>query len=172
MGAGLGVRHTGNRWFWLVLCCIPGIIGGALMAFLPRSNQAGLLAGIYLVNTIVSTLPTIYNWTSANVAGHTKRTCTLSLLNAAYSAGGIIGPQTFQAKDAPHYYPAMISVLGTQAGGAIIAIVLLGYYNFANRRKDRLVGVVSDAVSNDEGISQEKWTNITDRQNPTFRYVS
>ncbi|KAI9705244.1 MAG: hypothetical protein M1820_005242 [Bogoriella megaspora] len=171
MGAGFGVRHNGNRWFWLVLCCIPGIIGGALMAFLPRNNQAGLLAGIYLVNAIVSTLPTIYSWASANVAGHTKRTCTLSLLNAAYSAGSIIGPQTFRAKDAPHYYPAMISVLGTQAGGAIIALLLLGYYNLANRRKDRLVGAVSDSGSEDGAMSQEKWANITDKQNPTFRYV-
>lgn len=160
-----------NRWFWILLCCIPGIIGGALMAFLPKTNQAGLLAGIYLVNSIVSTVPTVYNWASANVAGHTKRTCTLSLLNAAYSAGSIIGPQTFRAKDAPHYYPAMISVLGTQAGGATIAFLLFGYYNWANRRKDRLAGAMSDFVSDNEGMDPGKWANITDQQNPTFRYV-
>lgn len=101
---GFGVRYigSGHRWFWLVLCCIPGILGGALMSFLPSSrgnaNKAGLLAGVYLVNSIVATLIILYQWTASNVAGHTKRVFSVALIAGAFSVGNIIGPQTFQAK--------------------------------------------------------------------------
>ena len=37
------------------------IIGGALMSFLPQSNKAGILAGIYLVNAVVAPLTVFYN---------------------------------------------------------------------------------------------------------------
>jgi sugar phosphate permease len=101
---GLGVRYIGpgHRWFWLILCCVPGILGGGLMSFLPsgktNANKAGLLAGIYLVNSIVATLIILYQWTASNVAGHTKRVFSVSLIAGAFSVGNIIGPQTFQAK--------------------------------------------------------------------------
>jgi hypothetical protein len=57
---GAAIRYTSNRWIWLVACCIPGILGGGLMSFAPSSNRAALLAGIYLVNSIVATLIIIY----------------------------------------------------------------------------------------------------------------
>lgn len=83
---GYGVRHTSHRWVWFVGCCIPGIMGGALMSFLPKSNKSGLLAGIYLVNFIVPTVMITYQYTAANVAGHTKRAFSTSVIAAAFVA--------------------------------------------------------------------------------------
>jgi hypothetical protein len=37
------------------------IIGGALMSFLPVTNRNGILAGLYLVNTVVAPLAIFYN---------------------------------------------------------------------------------------------------------------
>ncbi|GAB7347681.1 hypothetical protein MBLNU459_g5248t1 [Dothideomycetes sp. NU459] len=165
--AGLGIRYTSNRWAWFAGCCMPGIAGGALMSFCKKSNHGGVLAGIYLVNAIVATLPIVYAWTAANVAGHTKRVFAMALISASFSAGNIIGPQTFQAKDAPQYYPAKITVLATQAAGAVLAVVLYGYYRFINARRDRMFGVMSDT----DELSKEKWTNLTDRKSAQFRYV-
>jgi hypothetical protein len=42
------------------MCCISGMLGGGLMTFSPKANRAALLAGIYLVNTIIATLTVIY----------------------------------------------------------------------------------------------------------------
>lgn len=39
---------------------LPRIIGGALMSFLPTSNESGILAGIYLVNAVVAPLAIFY----------------------------------------------------------------------------------------------------------------
>lgn len=141
------------------------------MSFLPAHNHSGLLAGVYLVNFVVATLAVIYQWTAANVAGTTKRAFSLTLISGSFSVGNIIGPQTFQAKDAPQYIPAKIAVLATQAAGALVAIVLFAYYVWENKRRDKAdqgQTVKSDAASSD---SEGDWANLTDRENKSFRYV-
>jgi hypothetical protein len=167
--SGWAIRRTGNRWFWIAISCVPGIIGGALMSFLPKENHVGTLIGIYLVNAIVSTLPNTFGWASANVAGHTKRPVTFALINACFSVGNIIGPQTFQAKDAPEYYPAKITVLATQAGGALFAVIMFGYYYWANQQKGAAAAAAQ--VEDSSSDSEERWLNLTDREHPSFRYV-
>lgn len=163
---GFGIRKVSHRWAWNVLCTIPGIIGGGLMSFLPKSNTAGVLIGIYLVNAIVATLPILYQWTMANCAGHTKRAFASALVAGSFSIGNIIGPQTFQARDAPDYHPAKIAVLATQAAAAVLSAVLFGYYRWENGRRDRAQGPVDDAI-----IEENKWAGLTDRENRSFRYA-
>ncbi|CAM6109359.1 unnamed protein product [Calypogeia fissa] len=170
VGFGVQFINKGHRWIWLVACCLCGILGGGLMSFAPSSNQAALLAGIYLVNAITATLIILYQWTMANVAGRTKRAVASALIAGSFSVGNIIGPQTFRAKDAPQYRPAKIIVLATQAGGAVVTVVLFAYYVWANRRKERrqrklgIEGVQIDAL-------EDTWGNLTDNENVEFRYV-
>lgn len=137
------------------------------MSFLPKHKQGGLLAGVYLVNFVVPTVIITYQWTAANVAGHTKRAFSTTLMGAAFGVGNIIGPQTFQAKDAPNYIPAKSTVLATQGAAAVLAVVLFGYYVWANARRDREeVAAVREDVSD-----VVVWSNLTDKENRSFRYV-
>jgi MFS family permease len=62
-----------QRGLNVVTLLMPGILGGALMAFLPESNKAGKLIGNYLTNCIGASLPLMYSWVGANYAGHTKK---------------------------------------------------------------------------------------------------
>ena len=62
-----------QRGLNIVTLLIPGILGGALMAFLPEENKAGKLIGNYLTNCIGASLPLLYSWVGANYAGHTKK---------------------------------------------------------------------------------------------------
>lgn len=163
---GFGIRKTSHRWAWNVLCTIPGIIGGGLLSFLPKSNTAGVLIGIYLVNAIVATLPILYQWTMANCAGHTKRAFASALVAGSFSVGNIIGPQTFQARDAPEYRPAKIAVLATQAAAAVLSAVLFFYYVWQNKRRDQSKGRVDETM-----IAETKWAGLTDKENPYFRYA-
>ncbi|KAF7596975.1 hypothetical protein BBP40_011341 [Aspergillus hancockii] len=165
---GFGIRKASNRWAWVFICSIPGIIGGALMSFLPKTNRAGVLIGIYLVNAIVAPLPVIYHWTAANCAGHTKRAFASALVAGSFSIGNIIGPQTFQARDAPEYRPAKIAVLATQAAAAVLAVVLWQYYIWENKRRDR----AQEGQPADDSITDAKaWGGLTDKENKSFRYV-
>jgi MFS-type transporter involved in bile tolerance (Atg22 family) len=165
---GYGVRYKSHRWAWLVACCVPGILGGGLMSFAPANNQAALLAGIYLVNGVTATLIIIYQWTIANVAGHTKRVVASALIAGSFSVGNIIGPQTFQAKDAPAYRPAKIVVMATQSAGAFVTVILFVYYYWSNKQKDKRAA--AGTVERTEEV-EETWGNLTDKENPRFRYV-
>lgn len=62
-----------QRGLNVITLLIPGILGGALMAFLPGDNKAGKLIGNYLTNCIGASLPLLYSWVGANYAGHTKK---------------------------------------------------------------------------------------------------
>lgn len=165
--SGLAIRRASNRWAFVVALATPGIIGGALLSFM--NTKGGILAGIYLVNFVTATLPIIYQWTAANVAGQTKRSFSMSLISGAFSIGNIIGPQTFQARDAPDYLPAKIAVLATLAGGAFVSCVLFVYYKLVNRQRERRAS--SDTGGAMDGSLEEKWANLTDRQNLAYRYV-
>lgn len=167
LAVGYGVRQTSNRWVWYVACCIPGMIGGGLMSFLPLSKKGGLLAGVYMVNVVVPTALIVYQYAAANVAGHTKRAFSTTLVAFAFGVGNILGPQTFQARDAPQFIPAKITVLATQGCSALLAVCLYLYYRACNSRKER-------GVSGERGgreSEKEKWANKTDKQNSSFRYV-
>ena len=64
-----------QRGYNIICLLIPGVIGAALMAFLPETNKAGKLIGNYMTNCIGASLPLLYSWVGANYAGHTKKVC-------------------------------------------------------------------------------------------------
>ncbi|KAG5659578.1 hypothetical protein KAF25_002137 [Fusarium avenaceum] len=166
LAVGFGIRHQSHRWAWIIACIIPAIMGGALMSFLPSTNRAGCLAGIYLVNAVVAPLTIFYNWTAANFGGATKRAFAAAIVSGSFSLGNIIGPQTFQAKDAPDFRPAKLAVMGTQAGCALTTFSLFMHYVWANKRRDDRTKQVEDAY-----MSPEVWSTMTDRENRSFRYT-
>ncbi|KAK7216807.1 hypothetical protein V2G26_004810 [Clonostachys chloroleuca] len=163
---GFGVRKSSHRWAWSIGCIIPAIIGGALMSFLPINNKKGILAGIYLVNAVVAPLAIFYNWTAANFGGATKRAFAAAIVSGSFSLGNIIGPQTFQARDAPEFRPAKLAVMGTQAGCAVTTFCLFLYYAWQNKKRGN-----RKAQSEDEYMSPEAWSTMTDKENKQFRYT-
>ncbi|KAB5523170.1 putative allantoate protein [Coniochaeta sp. 2T2.1] len=164
---GFGIRRSSHRWAWILVCIVPAILGGALMSFLPSSNSSGILAGIYLVNAVVAPLAVFYNWTVANVAGPTKRAFAAAIVSGSFSLGNIIGPQTFQARDAPQYRPAKLAVMGTQAGCAFTTFLLFLYYVWQNKKRHN----TSDSDNEDAFMSPEVWVRMTDKENKKFRYT-
>lgn len=162
---GYGARYAGNRWFFIILMTIPTIIGAALMAWLPKSQKSGALAGVYLVNTFVGSTPIIYQWLTANMAGHTKRAFASAVLNGAFAIGNIIGPQTFQARDAPGYQPAKITMVALQSAVIVVCTALFLYYKIENKRRNQK-GTTDGADIDDA----KAYSGLTDKQNLGLRY--
>ncbi|TKX19466.1 MFS transporter-like protein 155 [Elsinoe australis] len=152
-----GVRYAKHRWAFIIAAATPAALSGALMSFVP--TKAGILAGIWLIN---------FNspWVAANNGGHTKRPLAMSIIAGAFGVGNIIGPQTFQARDAPQYLPAKITVLAAVCAGAGVAAILMGYYKWENKRRDR------EQEGKTGETDEEVWSNLTDRENRSFRYVT
>ncbi|KAI6781275.1 uncharacterized protein J7T54_004048 [Emericellopsis cladophorae] len=163
---GFGIRRGGHRWAWIIVCIIPAILGGALMSFLPPTNRSGVLAGVYLVNAVVAPLTVFYSWTAANFGGATKRAFATAIVSGSFSLGNIIGPQTFQARDAPEYRPAKLAVMGTQAGCALTTCLLFAYYVWSNKRREG-----EHVAEEGEFMDREVWVTLTDRENKAFRYT-
>ncbi|KAI4592461.1 hypothetical protein KJ359_011158 [Pestalotiopsis sp. 9143b] len=144
----------------IVLLLIGGILGGCLLAFSAHDSKGSLLAGNYLMNVIGSALPLLYSYSSANYAGHTKKVTMNAILLMSFCLGNIIGPLTFRDADKPEYLPAKITVVVTSAVAVILTAVLMAYYTWENKRRDRL----------EQGHKENiEFLDLTDRENKEFR---
>lgn len=142
------------------------MIGGALMAFLPKSHgPAGPLIGNYLTNAIGASLPLIYSWVAANFAGHTKKVTMNAILLMSFCLGNIIGPLTFTGATAPVYTPAKIAIMATGAVAIAATLLLLWEFRHENRKRDAM------DTGDREHIVDSEFMDLTDRQNREFRYA-
>ncbi|KAL4913019.1 major facilitator superfamily domain-containing protein [Aspergillus aurantiobrunneus] len=151
------------RWLAINVLLIPTLLGACLMSFLPEDNQAGCLVGIYMVNTTVAPLGIVLAWTGANFKGYTARISGCALFSAAFGIANIIGPQTFQARDAPDYMPAKITIVAVNAAAIVVCTGLRLLYGARNRRAERL-GVSARS-------SMEHRITKGEELYPGFRYV-
>ncbi|KAJ9156839.1 Major facilitator superfamily transporter [Coniochaeta hoffmannii] len=158
--------RTNSRGINIICLITPAIIGGALMAFLPKSHgPAGPLIGNYMTNTIGAALPLLYAWVAANFAGHTKKVTMNAILLMSFCLGNIIGPLTFTGSSAPVYTPAKIAIMATGAVSIASTLLLLWKYGHENKKRDR-----SD-LGNGEHVVDSEFMDLTDRQNLEFRYA-
>ncbi|KAF6826090.1 allantoate permease [Colletotrichum musicola] len=150
-----------------VICLlVPGVVGAALMAFLPDDNKAGKLIGNYMTNCIGATLPLLYSLVGANYAGHTKKVTMNATLLICFCIGNIIGPLTFTADSAPEYIPAKIAIIVTCGLAMVFTLMLRFYYVWENKRREKLVR------SGGPGhLKDVEFSDMTDRVNKEFRYT-
>ncbi|CAK1363488.1 unnamed protein product [Cercospora beticola] len=149
----------------IALVLVGGVLGGALMAFLPENHKAGTLIGNYLTNVIGASLPSMYSLVAANYAGHTKKVTMNALLLISFCLGNIFGPMSFTGQSAPDYIPAKITIIATCAGTCVFVVCLQAYYVMENKRRDKLA---AEAADRDE--DEAAFMDRTDRQNQGFRY--
>ncbi|KAJ9155594.1 Allantoate permease [Pleurostoma richardsiae] len=159
----LAGRFNQRGPFVIMYCLIGGVLGGCLLAFSPAENRAAKLAGNYLTNCVGASLPLMYSYSGANYAGHTKKVTMNAVLLMSFCLGNIIGPLTFRDEDKPDYIPAKITIVVTTAFACVMTGVLMMYYAWENRRRDR----------NMEGVEHQEnseFFDLTDKENPEFRY--
>ncbi|KAG4433822.1 hypothetical protein IFR05_010704 [Cadophora sp. M221] len=108
----IGLTWLAGRMDQRLWCCIaghiPSIIGAILRA---TTEKAPALIGYYLSGGIPIGWTTILGLTSTNIAGSTKKVTVACIGTIVYTVGNIISPHAFQAKDAPRYLPAKISIV-------------------------------------------------------------
>jgi len=104
----------------------------------------------------------IYSWNSANTSGYTKRTMRNALTLMAFCIGNIIGPQLFQAADAPNYTPAKIVLLVSVSAVVVFQLLLRQLMVSENKKRD---------VEGSIPRAQNEFHDLTDVENREFRYV-
>ncbi|KAI5968844.1 hypothetical protein CANMA_002018 [Candida margitis] len=139
------------------------VMAECLLAFAPTNE--GKLAGLYLWYISPLSFICIISQVSSSVAGHTKKVTVNAIFLIGYCIGNLIGPQTFIASQAPDYPGAKVAIVicGTVALGCLITIHISYYLD--NKKRDSLPPVDMSHIENYE------FADLTDKQNPNFRYA-
>ncbi|KAK8028500.1 hypothetical protein PG991_005556 [Apiospora marii] len=159
------------RWLAILAMIVPTMIGAGLMSF--YKGQGGSLVGIYLINFTVAPTALVYSLVGSNTSGYTKKVTSNAAIAIAFSIANIIGPQTFQSREAPGYISAKITILATNGAAIFVTILLRIIYGRRNRqtekaREEQLAAVARGDTAVESLIDDE---DLTDRKNPAFRYV-
>lgn len=85
----------------------------------------------------------------------------------AYGVGNWIGPQTFQAKTAPHYRTGK-TILAIFFGLAILDLGILRLVNWReNNRRNKLEAAGEAPLQPEDAAARD----MTDKEQPSFRYM-
>ncbi|CAD1808863.1 putative transporter [Candida parapsilosis] len=152
-----------SRMLMASLVAVLTLMAECLLAFAPTNE--GKLAGLYLWYIGPLSFICIISQVSSSVAGHTKKVTVNAIFLIGYCIGNLIGPQTFIANQAPAYAGAKVSIVicGVIALSCLIAIHVSYYLD--NKRRDSLPPVDMSHIENYE------FADLTDKQNPNFRYA-
>ncbi|KAL4874220.1 major facilitator superfamily domain-containing protein [Aspergillus karnatakaensis] len=187
LGAPAGVFDIGGKLFftWLsdkyldrtlmAFCAIIfPLVGAILMIAAPQDATGALLLGYYMISVSGAAWGLMMTAISNNTLGYTKKVTVNGLQIIAYAAGNWIGPQTFRADDAPEYRRGK-TIVAIMYGISLVLLVALRLVNiWENRRRDKAQAESGVDLENEEtrqAIERSKFMDLTDFQQPHFRYV-
>jgi hypothetical protein len=172
---------------------LPVIAGIALLYALPRTHkeQAPLMVGFYLFAFLFAGNPLIVAWIVGNTGGTTKKSVMMACYQGASSAGNIVGPLLFNAKQAPSYHHGLRAVLGVFI--ALVCVVLIQLANLIvlnklqqkKRVRNGKPAILKDHSMQDKYVGYEEenetadgpklgegaFLDLTDRKNDEFLYI-
>lgn len=167
-GTFIASRFKNVRTFVMMAYLIPTIIGLALLWKLDRNDhKVGVLFAYYISGAYVTSLVVTLQMPAANLGGYTKRTTGTAIVFAAYCVGNIIGPHAFLDSEAPIYQTGCKVAMSCAIGQFVLAYILRLLLIYRNKQRD----AAQTAVPSAESIAEESLSDLTDFENPRFRYV-
>ncbi|KAF8629981.1 hypothetical protein AX17_005546 [Amanita inopinata Kibby_2008] len=170
----------------LLLAMIPCITGTVMLLSLDRTtqNRPILLAAYYILSAYTAVTPTLLNWQSTNVAGHTKKTSTTAFMIMGGFCGGMIGPLLFSPQDGPRFHKGLSALLIAFCSFSVLVCMTTTYLRHLNRRNEnRRVRAGKQAkiidysmlpihevnkLQGQGNLGQDAFNDITDLQNDEF----
>lgn len=128
------------------------------------------LVGYYLIYGYPVGSVLILSLISSNTAGYTKKITVNAINLIAYCVGNAVGPQTFQAKDAPDYNPAKIAMVVCFAVCMADFLLIRFLAVRENKRRDALVTHSDNGPEKFHSDKEAALLDLTDRENKSFRY--
>ncbi|KAI3547156.1 allantoate permease [Colletotrichum filicis] len=168
----ISIKYGNLRTWGMIIPLLPAIAGiAAVYATMDTgANKYGRVVAYWLINSYAVTWPFVLTIVGQNVAGHTKRAFTNTMLLMVFAAGNIAGPFFFRSQDAPKYVLAIAVVLVCFCAALLTAIVLRLYMAWQNRRRDSKYGNVDGVEEKVDGM-RLGMHDKTDLENLDFRYV-
>lgn len=155
------------RLFWAAVAYAIVIMSSCFVAFADNNKLA--MAGYSMFSLLAISLIIITSLVASNCAGHTKKVTVNAIFLIGYCVGNIIGPQTFRSNQAPEYMGAVAAMVGCTS---LVFVMLLGLwadYYYDNKRRDARMD--DPLVKEFMLIENHEFADLTDKQNPLFRYT-
>ncbi|KAJ5150344.1 uncharacterized protein N7482_010802 [Penicillium canariense] len=148
----------------MILCAIPAIVGTiVIMVVTPTpSNAGGMLIAFYCTQFFLAQGNMIISLITRNIAGQTKKSFTMTMLFIGWAVGNLIAPQIFQSWDAPRYLHGFLVHIVIYAVYVALVILTRLLIMARNRSKEAIASEISHDLA---------FEDLTDRENPNFRYV-
>ncbi|RDW84617.1 putative MFS allantoate transporter protein [Coleophoma cylindrospora] len=183
LGAPSGIFDTGGKLFftWMsdklldrslpaFIAILFPMVGGIMMITIPTTAKAGLLIGYYMISVSGASWGLVMVMISNNTVGYTKKATVSGLQILAYGAGNWIGPQTFRSSEAPDY-PSGKLMVAIMYGLSAVILLVIRYVNWReNRRRDQLQAESGTTEVTIE-VERAKFMDLTDFEQPHFRYI-
>ncbi|KAG8626583.1 hypothetical protein KVT40_005528 [Elsinoe batatas] len=163
------VKKTGQNLFIMGLYIIPSFVGTIVLMTVVKdgsmAKKVGLLLSYYIVLSFWAAQNLTMSLVSRNVAGQSKRSIAVSMNFIWWATGNAIGPQVFLSWDKPRYFIAFSTHMGCYVLLVATIVFLRFYLKRQNAIKDR-----EQKGSETQGTIHG-FDDLTDQQNPSFRYV-
>jgi hypothetical protein len=133
-----------------------------------KGTQVGLMLSYYIVLSFWAAQTLAMSLLSRNIAGQTKKSVCVAMNFIAWATGNAIGPQVFLTRDAPRYFIAFSVHMGCYV--LLVFVIAFLRWNLVsrNKAKDRIAEQVVEA---NDGALVHAFDDLTDRENPNFRYM-
>ncbi|EXJ94342.1 hypothetical protein A1O1_02736 [Capronia coronata CBS 617.96] len=137
--AFLGERYN-RRGYPIAACSLVGAIGFLLLITLTE-NKVRMFAACLMVAGVFPAIPLILSWTTANIAGYTKRSAAIAMVNIVAQCTGIGGNQAYS--DPPIYRKGNASAMALCFLLGVCALAQIWYAKYLNKKKAALKASLS-----------------------------
>ncbi|KAI9760055.1 MAG: hypothetical protein M4579_001888 [Chaenotheca gracillima] len=159
------------RTYAIIIFLLPNI-SGCLGLLLTDANQTvPRLICYYLTGPYNAAFVLILSLQTANTAGHTKKVVTNAVLFLGYCTGNIAGPFFYKEDQKPGYRLGIWSMLVSHLIEVVLILILRFLLARENKRRDQTQAHLSPAERERE-IAKTAFGDLTDRENPNFRYIT
>ncbi|KAL2128522.1 hypothetical protein VTI74DRAFT_9082 [Chaetomium olivicolor] len=166
------VKKTNQNLLVMLGFVIPSFIGTICLMTVPLhtlGQKVGLLICYYITLSFWSAQTLALSMVSRNIAGQTKKSVVVALNFIIWSTGNAIGPQVFLTWDGPRYFIAFATHLGCYSLLVIVIVGLRFYLVRENKKRDALAAAGVSEAKDDRMV--HAFEDLTDKENPNFRYV-
>lgn len=165
-----------SRCYFIILFLLPNIAGAFGLAFLPSGSKGGRLTCYYLTGPYNAAFVMILSLQTANTAGHTKKVVTNAVLFLGYCTGNIAGPFFYLTSQSPRYQLGIWSMIVSHLLEVVVILTLRMLLSRENKRRDMVQGIGREEseemkVERKRERDRTAFSDMTDRENPNFRYI-
>ncbi|RDL40510.1 Uncharacterized protein BP5553_00489 [Venustampulla echinocandica] len=144
---------------------LPVLAGSVIVWKVSWATVGPPLAGFLLLGFFTAPYIMILALMTANTAGHTKKAITTSLIWGAYCVTNGVAPLLVRTTEVLDHYPTLfLPLIAFLSLSVVIVFVLRWYLSYCNKQKD----VIGNA--NEVSTLNTAFADMTDKENPNFRY--